>query len=219
MQNHNNIRSFARRIGKSLSNTQKDLLRNTLPNFKFELSELSIQNKEKKINIEIGIGMAEHFMHNAFNNPDEIFIGFEPYLNGIANALRISRETDITNIRLFPDDADLILNQIPENVIDKIFILFPDPWPKTKQNKKRFLNLNRLNLLIKILKHTGQIIFASDIDDYFNDCFKHMNNSELKNISKDNFEPHDGYIKTKYNQKADLENRHSRFMIFEKQII
>lgn len=216
MQNQSALRSFSRRIGKSLSNLQKDLLENKLPHHKIDENNPNNFDNYNKVNIEIGIGMAEHFMHNAKQSAEELFLGFEPYLNGIANALKIADKEDITNFKLWNDDADFILPKLNDESIDNIYILFPDPWPKSRQNKRRFLNKNRLNILQRILKKNGKIHFASDIKDYFDDVYNLMKDSNLKDISNPKFTPHESYTITKYHQKAVTEHRHPEFMIFTK---
>jgi tRNA (guanine-N7-)-methyltransferase len=213
------LRSFSRRIGKTLSQLQKNLISENLDGLLLN-SKNPLENSAsfKKINIEIGIGMAEHFMNNAKVNNNELFIGFEPYLNGIANALKISKENSTTNIKLWPDDADIALPNFAKESIDRIYILFPDPWPKKKQQKRRFVCKERLVMLNNMLKLGGKLIFASDIADYFDDVFQLCTSIDLKDISNKDFAPMEGYSKTKYHQKADLEGRVSRFIIFEKNV-
>lgn len=202
-------KSFSRRIGKSLSTVQKYAIENLLPQYSF-----GIDSSSEKISIaEIGIGMGEHFIAQAKRSPEIIHIGFEPYLNGIANALILAHKDGVENIRLWPDDMDLIFDKLPEHSLSAIYILFPDPWPKTKQKKRRIICTERLGLFYKKLCKGGILYFASDIEDYVNNVEKLFKESVLfELIENSSNTPHDGYIKTKYHGKAELEGRVARFL-------
>ncbi|KJV92795.1 protein-(glutamine-N5) methyltransferase, release factor-specific [Rickettsia bellii str. RML Mogi] len=222
LQSHNRVieisliqlnRSYARRIGKSLSGIQQNLLDNELPKYLFskekligknynsckiksnytkfnlEKSKESVSRGAERIKIrehlrtykedvanfssstsiflEIGFGMGEHFINQAKMNPDKLFIGVEVYLNGVANVLKLAEEQNITNFLLFPNNLDFILHDLPNNSLDRIYILFPDPWIKNRQKKKRILNKERLTILQTKLKNKGSLIFTSDIENYF----------------------------------------------------
>ena len=215
---NNQPRSFSRRIGKTLSNLQEDLIKNELPKDKIQ-EQLNIDiSKYSAVNIEIGIGMAEHFINQASLNPSELFLGFEPYLNGIANCLKLASLNSVNNFMLWPDDANHILPQIEPCYLSKFYVLFPDPWPKKKQKKRRFINEESLVKIKTMLKPGGQFIFASDIEDYFFDVYSIAKKLGFKDESKLDFASHDGYIKTKYATKAENAGRISRFMIMKNDI-
>ena len=166
---------------------------------------------------EIGIGMGEHFINQAKQNPDIIHIGFEPYLNGIANALILAQKEKMTNIRLWPDDMDLIFNKLPDRCLNAIYILFPDPWPKTKQKKRRIICNSRLQLFSSKLCDEGVLYFASDIEDYVNSVEKLLKISEFFDLLDNSSNiPHQGYIQTKYHGKAITEGRTARFLAAKK---
>ncbi|WP_341793450.1 MULTISPECIES: bifunctional peptide chain release factor N(5)-glutamine methyltransferase PrmC/tRNA (guanosine(46)-N7)-methyltransferase TrmB [unclassified Rickettsia] len=205
-------RSYARRIGKSLSSLQQNLLKTELPNYLF--SNEKIKFEKRKIFLEIGFGMGEHFIHQAKNNPEALFIGAEVYLNGVANVLKLALEQNVTNFLLWSNNLDLILYELPNKILDGIYILFPDPWPKNKQKKKRILNPERLNILQNKLKTNGNLIFASDIQDYFNEVLKLIQQNPNFQIADndDYYQPHDNYIITKYHQKAINEDRAAKFI-------
>lgn len=211
----NFIRSYARRIGKSLSNLQQALLEEELPKYLYSYEKISIENRP--MFLEIGFGMGEHFINQAKLNPDKLFIGAEVYLNGVANALKLAGEQNINNFLLWPNNLDLILNALPNNMLNGIYILFPDPWPKNKQKKKRIVSEERLKILQTKLRKNGQLIFASDISDYFNQVVKLLEqNSNFQILNKDNYlTTHDNYLTTKYHQKAVNENRTARFISAE----
>jgi release factor glutamine methyltransferase len=205
-------RSYARRIGKSLSSLQQNLLKNELPNYLF--SPEKIKSEKRKIFLEIGFGMGEHFIHQAKTNSKALFIGVEVYLNGVANVLKLAQEQNVTNFLLWSNNLDFILYELPNKILDGIYILFPDPWAKNKQKKKRILNQERLNILQSKLKTNGSFIFASDIEDYFNETLKLIQQNPNFQIVNNNdyYQPHDNYIITKYHQKAINEGRAAKFI-------
>lgn len=204
-------RSFERRIGKSLSTLQKNLLSHDLKKHLFT-NEL-IKTIEMPIILEIGVGMGEHFVYQAAKNPNMFFIGVEVYLNGIANVLKLAIQHNITNFLLWPDDLDLIIHNLPNRILNGIYILFPDPWPKNKQRKKRIFNIQRLAIMQNKLKNGGFLAFASDIPDYFSSSLgliKNNNNFSLLN-EEDFSKPHSNYLMTKYHSKAINEGRTASF--------
>jgi release factor glutamine methyltransferase len=204
--------SFARRIGKSLSQTQKNALEKLLPKYLFDQEKLH----NKKINIEIGIGMGEHFVNQVTADSESFFIGFEPYLNGIANTLLALESIGVNNAALWPDDVDLVFGKIYDEAIEKIYILFPDPWPKNKQKKRRIICKERALQFYKKLATNGIINFASDIEDYFQQAQEVFLNAGFAKQEKDDLMPHKNYIQTKYHKKAILENRTPLFATFIK---
>jgi release factor glutamine methyltransferase len=206
-------RSFSRRIGKSLSVTQKNLLKFDLPGYLYNKSAVDALVGQKPLILEIGFGMGDHFINQARLNPNMVFIGAEPYLNGVANALKLAKEQEVTNFLLWPDDLDIILNDMPDNILEGIYILFHDPWPKTKQQKKRILNIERLSIFKKKLRDGGFLVFASDIDSYFETVKKLINNDETFQAQSQDFtDPPANYVTTKYHQKSIDAGRIARFL-------
>lgn len=216
MQQHLN-RSFSRRIGKTLSKLQKDLLEQDLPNCllsNFLESENNIQlpPKYESYIAEIGIGMGDHFIASASVNPSTLYIGFEPYLNGIANSLKLSKESSVKNISLWPDDMDLIFDKLPDDALSAIYILFPDPWPKSRHQKRRIVNPERLLTFTRKLKKGGKLNFASDIAEYFDYAREVVLSSGLFKEDVSSTSPYDGYVKTKYHIKAEESGRIPQFL-------
>jgi len=212
-----NIKSFSRRIGKCLSNIQQNLLEEELPKVLVDKDNpLNGIPDNIDINLEIGIGMAQHFINQCVSSPAAFFIGCEPYLNGIANALKLAKEQEISNFKLWNDDADLILANIKPETFSKIFLLFPDPWPKTKQKKRRFAGIGRTQLIKSLLKKGGDFIFASDIQDYVEDVFDIAIKAGFIDNSKENRQPHEHYVQTKFHTKAIEAGRSAQFLILRK---
>lgn len=208
------IKSFARRISKSLSGRKKYLLKNVLPNYKFSLDRL---NKESKIYLEIGFGMGENLINLAEkyrSDKNKFFIGAEVYLNGVVAVISKLEELNLENVFLHPDDVNNLFEEIPNNFLENVYILFPDPWPKNRQKKKRLINDNRIVKIKSKIKNGGYLIFASDIKDYFEDVkTKLLENDFVESDMKSHMEH---YKETKYHKKALLENRIPNFICVRK---
>ncbi len=213
MQHKREIKTFARRVGKCLSDYQKDLLNNKLQNYEFKtFKDVNANNV-----LEIGFGNGGHLFAKAKQNPEAVFYGFEPYLNGVANLLKTieTSEPDINNIKICSNDFIEKMQDIPNNFFDKVYILFPDPWHKKKHHKRRIINSKFLDLVHKNIKPTGKLIIATDHDDYAEwiieaiiDCDNFQINSS--NINDFSQEPSD-WVKTNYQLKAEKKGKGSYF--------
>ena len=215
-------RSFARRIGKSLNLSKKCMVEHELPKRSLHLNDVVEQihkHSSKTIAMEIGFGMGEHFLNQITQHPDKFFIGAEVYMNGVAQLLKqvCAYETEhnkaLSNFRLWPDDVDMLLEQIPNESLDQLYILFPDPWPKRRHHKKRLICENRLPIIKAKLKGQALMAFASDIDHYFDSVLELIkNDKDLELVSTDFSKAHDDYVTTKYHKKAIQEGRTPKFM-------
>ncbi|MEQ8640620.1 MAG: tRNA (guanosine(46)-N7)-methyltransferase TrmB [Alphaproteobacteria bacterium] len=116
--------------------------------------------------LEIGFGAGEHLAWQAQHHPDIGFIGVEPYRAGLARLLVRLTAADITNVRLYDDDAALLLARLAPASLERIFILFPDPWPKTRHHKRRLVQTHTVDLLARALCDGGELRLASDDPDY-----------------------------------------------------
>ncbi|NDB81771.1 MAG: tRNA (guanosine(46)-N7)-methyltransferase TrmB [Alphaproteobacteria bacterium] len=215
------IKTFARRVGKGLSNKKKDALSYLLPRFLIDPKNLTKNaGNAQRIILEIGIGMSEHFIHQASINRGDYYIGAEPYLNGIAQALELAsmapNNIGPNNIGLWPDSADAILQGAKHNSLDIVYLLFPDPWPKQKQKKRRFATLERMKQIKDILKNNGSLIIASDIPEYFAYIKENAKKAGLIEVARCENTPHEGYITTRFHAKAIEEGREALFSIFNK---
>ena len=114
--------------------------------------------------LEIGFGGGEHLAAQADANQDVLLIGCEPYVNGVARLL--SQIGDADNVRVVIDDARLLLKALPSALLDRIFVLFPDPWPKARHHKRRIVNSETLSDMARILKPGGELRLATDIMSY-----------------------------------------------------
>ncbi len=116
--------------------------------------------------LEIGFGGGEHLAYQAHNRPDAGFLGVEPYVNGVASLLHHIEERRIANVRIFQDDARLLLNALTDDSLDQAFILFPDPWPKSRHHKRRVINSTTIRGLADKLKSGGELRIATDHPGY-----------------------------------------------------
>lgn len=116
--------------------------------------------------LEIGFGGGEHLVAQAAANPDARFIGVEPFLNGVASCLRHIEESGVTNVRLHQGDAREVLAQLADPSLDRVDILFPDPWPKTRHHKRRLIQPHFVDELARVLNPGGAVRFATDWANY-----------------------------------------------------
>lgn len=116
--------------------------------------------------LEIGFGGGEHLAGQAARRPDVLVMGAEPFENGVASALRHIDEAGLTNVRLHMGDARDLIAALPDGSIDRIFVLFPDPWPKARHQKRRLVNAGTAAEFARLLKPHGRLRFATDWADY-----------------------------------------------------
>ena len=116
--------------------------------------------------LEVGYGAGEHLLWQARTNPRIGLIGAEPYISGTAKLLSKLDEDPVSNIRLYEDDARDIVSVLPDASIGRFFLLFPDPWPKTRHHKRRFIQMEMLDQLVRILRPGAELRFASDDAGY-----------------------------------------------------
>ncbi len=231
---------YGRRQGRRIRKAKSTLLKAFLP-------KLSISNNQKlskdslfsypvkQICLEIGFGNGEHLAGQALRNPENGYIGAEVFKNGVANLLSIItgiKEGDNLpekiellpeykdNIRIFSDDIRLLFKQIPDNFLDKIFVLFPDPWPKKRHADRRFINQENLKEISRILKKGGILRVATDHKIYKGWTLRQLHENPnfrwTARCGNDwKHEPRD-WVQTKYQRKAIREGRRAVFLDFER---
>lgn len=171
--------------------------------------------------MEIGFGAGEHLVGQALANPQIGFIGCEPFLNGVACLLAAIDDHSISNIRIFPEDARLLLPTLPSASIGRIFILFGDPWPKVRHHDRRFVNTETSIELSRILADGGQLRFSSDHMGYVSWTLARVLDLPTFTWSASGPEdwrtpPHD-WIGTRYEIKAKAEGRPCVYLTFFRQ--
>ena len=166
------LRSFGRRRGRKLSPRQAALLRDVLPEVAVDLTascgRLSAGESQgaTKVWLEIGFGGGEHLVWQAKANPSVTVIGCEPFEDGVVKVLGEIERSALSNVALHMGDARDVLRWLPDASIARAFILFPDPWPKRKQRKRRLVNPQTLDLLARVLVPGAELRFGTDIADY-----------------------------------------------------
>ena len=120
----------------------------------------------REVWLEIGFGGGEHLAGQASRHRDVLMLGAEPFLNGVASALRHIDESGVTNVRLHAGDARELIAALPDASLQRVFILFPDPWPKTRHHKRRLVQPEVVAELVRVLAPGGRLRFATDWADY-----------------------------------------------------
>ncbi len=168
--------------------------------------------------LEIGFGGGEHLIHRAIERPDTGFIGVEPFVNGMAKLLVEVEKRGLSNIRVFDKDATPLLRRLPAGSLEEICLLYPDPWPKRRQRKRRFVSEESLALIARALQPGGLFRFASDIDDYVGwTLARAMASPHLvwrAETAADWTRPCPGWPGTRYEAKALREGRIPSYLTF-----
>ena len=231
---------FGRRKGRVIRKTKTTLLESFLPALKigedtnFKSPDLFVV-PVKQICLEIGFGNGEHLAGQAKNNPTVGYIGAEVFQNGVANLLSLITGIKVTadlpetislekgrvdNIRIWDNDIRLLFKSMPDNFLDKVYLLFPDPWPKKRHASRRFVNPENLKELARILKKGGILRIATDHKVYKSWTLHQMHDCPLfrwtATCGNDwKHEPKD-WVQTKYQRKAIKEGRKAVFLDYEK---
>lgn len=167
------IRSFGRRRGRKLSQRQASLMSDLLPRVSVDLgagvprdlAEL-FDPAVSSVWLEIGFGGAEHLIWQAKAHPDVGLIGCEPFEDGLVKALTAIDADGISNLRLWGDDVRPLLRWLPDASLGRVFILFPDPWPKARHQKRRLFSPQLLTELARAMAPGAELRLATDIGDY-----------------------------------------------------
>lgn len=153
------VKFYGRRKGKALKKAKASAHEEVLP---LVAIALDAPFPSGDVRLEIGFGDGEHLLHQALNNPGAVFVGCEPFINGVAALCAGIRKHDVKNIRIFPDDARLLMARMPGGCISACYILNSDPWPKTRHHKRRFIQEETLNELHRIMKPGAELRLSSD---------------------------------------------------------
>ena len=231
---------FGRRKGRIIRKAKSTLLERFLPQIQIT-SETRLDKDSlfafpiKELCLEIGFGSGDHLAGQALRHPENGYIGAEVFQNGVANLLTLitgiregnSLPLHISllpsrsdNIRVYAGDIRLLFSRMPDNFLDKVFLLFPDPWPKKRHASRRFINPANLQELARIIKSGGILRIATDHPVYKRWTLRQMHQCSdfvwTATCGSDwKHEPQD-WVKTKYQQKALTEGRRPIFLDYRR---
>ena len=206
---------YGRRKGKPLRRHHSDLMAQQLPPLAVDLADPLAKTGHRRW-LEIGFGGGEHMVHQAKLNPDVSVIGAEAFLNGVAKALAHVEEAAVRNLRIHYGDARLLLEAMPDQCLERLYLLYPDPWPKERQKKRRFVNPDNLHHFHRLLKPEGLFLFASDIPDYVGWTRDHVTTHAGFADVGDPTQPFENWTQTRYEAKAIREGRVPAYVTFRK---
>ena len=179
----------------------------------------------REIWLEIGFGGGEHLAAQARAHPDIGFIGCEHYVDGVAKLLSALDRDAIRNVRVHPHDARDVIDALPDAALGRVFLLYPDPWPKRRHWKRRFVNPDTLNALSRVMKPGAELRIASDIPDYIRHCLAELHHRRAG--GEPDFQwtaerpddwrtPWAGWPGTKYERKALEAGRTPCYLTFQR---
>ena len=158
---------FGRSKSRALSKSKKFFYTNHKDDFLVDFEQIKLV-KNKDFVLEIGFGLGENLLFQATKYPKNHFIGIDPFINGVANVIQKAKELNLNNVSILDMPVQKVLDNFSDNFFSKVFVLFPDPWMKNKQKKRRLLNYLFLEKILKKMKVKSSFIFATDDQDYFN---------------------------------------------------
>jgi tRNA (guanine-N7-)-methyltransferase len=217
-----------RRRGRRLTAYRRGLLTGLLPNLRVPCSPegasidpaVLFASAPRAVWLEVGFGSGEHLAEQARRHPEIGFIGCEVFVNGIAALLDHIERLEITNVRIFDDDARLLLRSLPEACIDRMFLLFPDPWQKARHAKRRFIGPLSLPILAHLLADHAELRIASDDAGYIRWTLRYvLERPEFAWLAagpRDWRQPPADWVETRYHHKAASARRQSAFLCFRR---
>jgi len=218
---------FGRRKGHRLRPRQAALLESLLPRLAVNVSvpppsdlRRLFQPPADDVNLEIGFGGGEHLVAEAEMRPRTGFIGCEPFVNGMAKALALIDTRGLTNVRLHGGDAADVIAWLPTSTIARVDLVYPDPWPKRRHWKRRFVQDESVAQIARIVRPGGTFRFASDVPDYVVWTLERLARSPAfiwtAERADDWRRPWPGFAGTRYEAKAKREGRMPCYLVFRR---
>jgi tRNA (guanine-N7-)-methyltransferase len=173
----------------------------------------------KDVWLEIGFGGGEHLVHQAAQNPGIGIIGCEPYINGVAMLLGKIRKAGVTNLAVYPGDVRDLFDVLPAALISRVFLLYPDPWPKKRHHRRRFVTPEYLEALARVVRPGAEFRVATDIPDYVRQILEQVPAHGFEWLAEgpaDWRAPWGDWLSTRYEQKALHEGRVPHYLTFRK---
>lgn len=228
MYNSAERRNFYGRVhGKTLRQSQKtyldeDLARLSLPGVTVEenpaRTPLDLARfQDKPLWLEVGFGGGEHLVHMAATYPQVAIIGCEPFVNGIAMLLGKIRQADVTNLSLHPGDVRDLFDVLPDGCLSRVFLNYPDPWPKARHHRRRFVTPDYLRPLARCMAPGAELRVATDIPDYVRQTLEEVPQAGFDLIAQTGQgAAWADWLSTRYEQKALREGRLPHYLTFRR---
>ncbi|MCF3972416.1 tRNA (guanine(46)-N(7))-methyltransferase TrmB [Paracoccus sp. EGI L200073] len=218
---------YGRRHGKTLRPSQKGYLSEDLGDLRprgisvqenpgrAPVDPARIFGDARPVWLEIGFGGGEHMVHMAARYPGIGIIGCEPFINGVAMLLGKIRTAGIGNVSVHPGDARDLMDVLPDASIERAFLMYPDPWPKARHHRRRFVTPEHLLPLARVMRPGGEFRVASDIPDYIRQTREEVPSAGFETVA-DTDQPWQDWISTRYEQKALREGRVPHYVTFRR---
>lgn len=174
------------------------------------------QSSPMEVWLEIGFGGGEHLAAQAAANPHVGVIGCEPFVNGVASLLAHVDAQNLKNVRIFPNDARIVLDALPESSLDRCFVLFADPWPKKRHHERRFIGPENLPRLARALKPGGELRLATDVMPLAEWMREHTNAHPDFVCVYDKAVPPADWVQTRYEQKGRAAGREPVYLVYRR---
>lgn len=218
---------YGRRKGRPLRRKRADLLETLLPAFALPLRQpppdplvVLFTPPVRSVFLEIGFGGGEHLVAAGKAHPEAGIIGCEPFINGMARALSLIEEAQLANVRLHFGDAADVIGWLPDAALARVDLLYPDPWPKRRHWKRRFVQNETVAALARVLAVGGEFRFATDWPDYAAwtlERLLHSPDFAWTAERADNWRlPWPGYMRTRYEEKAIRAGRQPCYLVFRR---
>lgn len=218
---------YGRRRGPKLRDNRAELMRDRLGHYAAlsgdtdaPLDLTALFTGQRKFWLEVGFGAGEHVAAQARENPDAGILACEHYLNGVASCLAHLEKEALTNVRVHNGDARDLMDRLPDGSLDRVFVLYPDPWPKARHHKRRFINPENLEAFARIMADGAILRVASDIPDYIEWTLDHLAEREEFTLLGDAAggfrEPWPDWPGTRYEAKALREGRTPAYLTFSR---
>ncbi len=168
-EDHPLLRSYGRIKSRPIKPRQAALVESLLPGLRPPTAPFdprALMPGATEAWLEIGFGGGEHMAAQAALHPDVLIVGAEPFQNGVASAVRHIDEAHLTNVRVHDGDVRELTARMPDACLDRVYVLFPDPWPKTRHHKRRIVQPDMVTELARLLRPGGRLRFASDVSHY-----------------------------------------------------
>jgi tRNA (guanine-N7-)-methyltransferase len=221
-------RLYGRRLGRPLKHDRLDVLETLLPKLEipagaYRLDPVALFSRTpQSLWFEIGFGNGEHLAALLERHPDGCYIGAEPFVNGMAAFLKSIRPHPEWHdrIRVVMDDARPVISALPDDALDGIYVLNPDPWPKKRHHKRRIISQENLDVFARVLKPGGQLVMTTDVDDLaewmVTEASRHPAFAWTAESAADWKNPPPDWIETRYEAKGAQAGRVQTYLIFRK---